>query len=717
MKKIELFNTGWTFRKKDEKQTVDLPHTWNALDGQGAAPTYYRGVCTYTKIIGKYPGKVYIEFNGVNSKCDVSINGHAVGTHMGGYSTFRFDITDFLSSPKNFIEVAVDNRSNKYIYPDSADFTFYGGIYRDVKIIYDVPDVHFCLDDCGSSGVYVTPKINGDVYVKSIISNYITGVQVLYEVLDKDGKVVASAGNKTRLHVNDPILWNGMENPYLYTLRASLSMNGEVIDTVEKKFGFREVKFDPDKGCFLNGKHIKLKGVSRHQDREGLGNALTIKEHEEDLKLIKEVGANSLRLAHYQQAEEFYSLCDEMGFLVWAEVPVISRFSANRQENALSQLEELIKQNMHHASIFCWGIENEITIQGESGNIVPSIQELNDLAHALDPSRPTTCAQVTMCGVESKLNQITDIMGYNHYYGWYMKTVDGIDEWLPKYKAANPNQPLCLSEYGAEAVLGYYSDDPAQGDYSEGYQAKFHEHYLNTINNTEWLWGSYVWNMFDFGSAMRNEGGVRGRNNKGLVTFDRKTKKDAFYVYKAFWSDEKFVHLEGSRYQYRTVGEKTFRVDSNYAKVTLKCGDYEKTITGSHVFVFEGVPIKEGENTVVVTAGKSKETVVFEGVAEYPREYSLPDGCTSMVRNWFLPKREEVDPTCFSVDDTIGDILANPDVQGMAKSMLGGLVSNKLLIAATKKIKLSTVLNLKVLGLNDEIKGMVGDFLQTVKKQ
>lgn len=371
---------------------------------------------------------------------------------------------------------------------------------------------------------------------------------------------------------------------------------------------------------------------------------------------------------------------------------------------------------MHHASIFCWGIENEITIQGEAKGLLPSINELNDLAHALDPSRLTTCAQLTMCPPENELNQITDIMGYNHYYGWYMKTVDGIDEWLPKYREANGKTPLCLSEYGAEAVLGYYSDSPFQGDYSEGYQAFFHEHYLNTICNTEWLWGSYVWNMFDFGSAVRNEGGVRGRNNKGLVTFDRKTKKDAFYVYKAFWSDEKFIHIEGDRYKYRTVGEHSVRVESNYAKVTLKCGEYEKTLSGKHVFTFENVPFVSGENTVTVTAGKCRETAVFEGVTEYPREYSLPDGCSSMVRNWFLPKKDGIDPDCFSVNDTVGDLLQNEEIKGMASSLLGSLVSNPLLIAATKKIKLSSLLNLKFIGINEEMKTMAGDFLQTIKK-
>lgn len=716
MKKQELFNSDWTFQKEGVKETVNLPHTYNAVDGQGGDRTYYMGKVTYTKVIGRYPGKVYIQFDGVNNRAKVLINGRLAGTHKGGYSAFRFEITDLLTSPKNFIEVEVDNSNHKEIYPDKADFTFYGGIYRDVKIIYGVPDVHFSLEDCATKGIYVTPKINGDVYVKALISGYKTGVGVLYEVLDKEGKVVASAGDKVKLHVDNPVLWNGMKNPYLYTLRATLTYEGKTVDRAEVRFGFREVKFDADEGCFLNGEYIKLKGVSRHQDREGLGNALTVKEHTEDLEIIKEMGANSLRLAHYQQAEEFYTLCDEMGFLVWAEVPVISSFSKKKQENALSQLEELIKQSMHHPSIFCWGIANEITIQGEDPKLMESLKELNDLAHALDNTRLTTCAQLTMCPAGSALNKITDILGYNHYYGWYMKTWNGIDEWLEEYKKENPRMPLCLSEYGAEAVIGYYNDDPFQGDYSEGYQAKFHEHYIRTINNTKWLWGSYVWNMFDFGSAIRNEGGVRGRNNKGLVTFDRQTRKDAFYVYKAFWSDDRFVHLEGARYKYRTIGQHTMRVSSSCKTVTLECGDYKKTLKGENIFVFEDVPVCEGENTVKVSSGNTKETYIFEGVNEYPREYSLPEGCSSMVRNWFLPKSDEVDPNCFSLEDSVADLLKNKDIQGMLQGYIGPLASNPVLPLITKKLKIGTVINSKLLGVDEGMKEVIINYLQTVKK-
>ena len=716
MKKILSLNEGWIFCKQGEKETVNLPHTWNGLDGQGAGDDgYFRGACTYTRILPKYEGKVYLEFLGANSLCTVKINGRVAGVHEGGYSTFRVDITKLLTSPKNFLEVTVDNSESKTAYPGFADFTFYGGLYRGVNLIYDIPETHFSLTDYGSKGVYVTPKMNGDVYVKAVVTGYHTGVKVRYDVIDAEGKIVATAGDKEKLHVDNPILWNGMENPYLYTLKATVLDNGAVMDEAKLRFGFRDIVFDSDKGCILNGKHIKLKGVSRHQDREEIGNALTIAEHVEDLELIKDMGANSIRLAHYQQAGDFYDLCDEMGFLVWAEIPVISRYNKKAQDNALQQLEELIKQNMHHASIFCWGVQNEITITSETETLVEGIKELNDYAKMLDPSRATTQAQVSMCKPESQLNGITDILAYNHYFGWYMKTCDGLDEWLEKFRSVNPGLKMGISEYGAEGVLGYFSDDPVQGDYSEGYQAMYHEHYVKTINAHDWIWGSYVWNMFDFGSAIRNEGGVKGRNNKGLVTFDRKNKKDAFYLYKAFWSDDKFVHLMGERYPLRKIGMQKFTVYSNCDKVTLKVGTKQKTVTAQGVFVFEDMEIKAGENKIVITAGDIKETLTITGVEEYPREYSLPDGAKSMVRNWFVERNDESNPDFYSLDDTIGDILKSEDIQGMVKGAAGKLLKSPLM-AVVKPFTLRQMLSLPIINLDDSMVEMVEDYLKTIKK-
>lgn len=716
MKKILSLNEGWIFCKEGVKETVNLPHTWNGLDGQGAGDDgYFRGACTYTKILPRYSGKVMLEFLGANSLCTVKVNGREAGKHEGGYSTFRVDITKLLTSPKNFLEVTVDNSESKTAYPGFADFTFYGGLYRGVNLIYDIPETHFSLTDFGSKGVYVTPKMNGDVYVKAVVSGYHTGVKVRYDVMDAEGKTVATAGDKEKLHVNDPILWNGMENPYLYTLKATVLDGGAVVDEAKLRFGFRDIVFDSDKGCILNGKQIKLKGVSRHQDREEIGNALTIDEHREDLELIKDMGANSIRLAHYQQAGDFYDLCDEMGFLVWAEIPVISRYNKKAQDNALQQLEELIKQNMHHASIFCWGVQNEITITSENATLIEGIRELNDYAKMLDPSRATTQAQFTMCKPTSELNGITDILAYNHYFGWYMQTCAGLDKWLDNFRSVNPGLKMGISEYGAEGVLGYFSDSPVQGDYSEGYQAMYHEHYIKAINERDWIWGSYVWNMFDFGSAIRNEGGVKGRNNKGLITFDRKTKKDAFYLYKAFWSDDKFVHLMGARYELRKIGMQKFTVYSNCDKVTLKVGSKQKTVTAQGVFVFEDMEIKAGENKIVITAGDIKETLTLTGVEEYPREYSLPDGAKSMVRNWFIERNDDSNPDFYSLDDTIGDILKSEDIQGMVKGAAGKLLKSPIM-AVVKPFTLRQLLSLPLVNLDDSMVEMVEDYLKTIKK-
>ncbi len=716
MKKILPLNSEWTFCKEGVKETVNLPHTWNGIDGQGGTDgSYYRGACTYTKILPKYEGKTYIELKGANAVCTVKVNGRVAGTHQGGYSTFRFEIGHLLTSPKNFLEIIVDNGENKKVYPSFADFTFYGGLYRDVNLITDIPETHFSLDDFGSKGIYVTPKLDGTVKVKAVISNYKKDIKVLYEVIDKEGNVVASAGDREKLKVESPILWNGLENPYLYTLRATLRKNGDVIDKTEVRFGFRDIKFDCAEGCYLNGEYIKLKGVSRHQDREVIGNALTIEEHREDLALIKDMGANSLRLAHYQQAEDFYDLCDEMGFLVWAEIPVISRYSKAAQDNALSQLEELIKQNMHHASIFCWGVQNEITITSENETLIEGIKELNAYAKLLDPSRPTTQAQVTMASNKSELNRITDILAYNHYFGWYMKTCDGLDRWLEKFHAENPDLKLGISEYGAEGVLGYFNDNPVQGDYSEGYQAIYHEHYIKSINANKWLWGSYVWNMFDFGSAIRNEGGVKGRNNKGLVTFDRKTKKDSFWLYKAFWSDDKFVHLVGDRYPLRKIGQQTFKVYSNCDKVQIKVNNKQKTVTAEGIFVFDDMEIKAGENKITVTAGDIKETYIITGVEEYPREYSLPDGAKSMVRNWFIDKDSTKKDDCYSLDDTIGDLLKSDDIMGMVGGVAGKLLKSPLMFAV-KPFTLRQLLDLPIVNINEEMIAMAEDYLGTIQK-
>lgn len=725
MRKTININRGWQFNKQGKTQTVDLPHTWNAVDGQEGAD-YYRGRCVYSKILPKLSGTTYLEVNAANSVAGVKLNGKEVGSHRGGYSMFRFDLTPYLTNGENKLEIAVDNSDFEDIYPSMADFTFYGGLYRDVNLITDLGEAYFSPLK-GRQGIFVTPSVkNGRacLTVEAYTLGETANLTVRHQLFDAKGECVGELLAETderiqMLEFFNPILWDGVKNPYLYTLSSSLIKEGKETDRVETKVGFRTIEFDSEKGCFLNGEPIKLKGVCRHQDRLHMGNALTKKEHEEDLELILEVGANSVRLAHYQQDEYFYNLCDEAGLLVWAEVPVISRFSQAKQENAKSQLTELIEQNYNHTSVYAWGIQNEITIGGKAKGMEEALKELNALAKSLDPSRPTVSAQVMMYATSGPLNKITDILGYNIYYGWYMKTAAEIGGWLDDFHKNNPQLKLCLSEYGAEGILRYQNEKGVQGDYSETYQAYFHEIYAREIEKRDWLWGSYVWNMFDFGAANRDEGGVKGRNNKGLVTIDRKTRKDSFYVYKAYWTDEPFVHIGGERYARRPVGKSTIVVYSNAPKVSLTVNGESFEKDCERVVRFEGIEIKEGENTLVASvSGADEHEIKIQGTQSPNPDYVLPKGAFSMVRNWFVEEGDGAD--YFSLDDRLGALLKNEEVKGLLNSeivqqAIGGKkgILNVFLTLA-RPFKLKSLL--KAIPLEQGMKDAAESFITTLKK-
>ena len=719
MRKITNINQGWDFTKDGITQKISLPHTWNGLDGQGAEETYYRGRCVYERVIPSFDGRVYLEINGANTVCEVFINGVYIGSHENGYSMFRFEITDFINSDMNVIRIIVDNSENEYLYPQMADFTFYGGIYRDVNIISDVDRSHFSLLDMSRSGIYITPKADGRVFVKSYVEGSSKGLTKEFIITDAQGNEVAKTSadadtEAVKLLIEEPVLWNGMKNPYLYTMTARLLRDGEVIDEVSERFGLREFYFDSEKGFFLNGEHLKLKGVSRHQDREDIGNALTAAEHKEDIEIIKEVGANSIRLAHYQHDEKFYKMCDEEGFLVWAEIPVISKFSKKKQDQAKFMLEELIRQNYNHPSIYCWSIENEISIAGAASGLISGISELNNIAHCLDSTRPTACAQVTFCPISSKLNEITDILGYNQYFGWYVQTVDGIDKWLDDFHEKKPNIKLCISEYGAEGITTLHSAQPVQGDYSEEYQAYYHEHYIKALTEREWLWGSYVWNMFDFGSAKRNEGGVRGRNNKGLVTIDRKIKKDSFYVYKAFWSDEKFVHIAGERFVDRPVGAQKIKVYSNCESVTLTVNGEKTELSGDKIFEFDAV-INQGENVITAVSGDCTHEIKVNGTDVPNPSYKLSEGGETFVRNWF-GAGDEIDPARLSLNDSLGEIIFNPEVQKLIKNHVG-ISLDMPVLKPLGKLPLKPISKIaSKLGAENYI-SLANQFLQTIEKE
>lgn len=657
MRKIININRNWTFIKQEESTAVDLPHTWNGSDGQDGGNDYYRGTCVYKKSILKADlpdGEVfYLQFDGVNSSAKVFFNGKEIAVHHGGYSTFRARLENIQN--ENEIKVEVDNAPNDFVYPQQADFTFYGGIYRDVSIIGAARE-HFDLDYNGAPGIMVTPKINGedaDIEMQAFADG-----EVKFEIL-ADGEVIktASASGKNPkacVTVEKVHLWNGTRDPYLYTLRASLLSGGKAVDEVSARFGVRSFEINPQKGFFLNGKEYPLRGVSRHQDRPEIGNALMPEHHKEDIDLICEMGANTIRLAHYQHAQAFYDLCDEKGLIVWAEIPYISRHMPNAAENTKTQMTELICQNYNHPSIITWGLSNEITMGGASDkSLINNHKMLNDLAHSLDKTRPTTLAAITMCGIDEEYVHIPDVLSYNHYFGWYGGNVSMYGPWFDAFHKKYPNKAIGLSEYGCEA-LNWHTSAPEQGDYTEEYQAHYHEEVIKQIMDRPYLWATHVWNMFDFAADARSEGGENGMNHKGLVTFDRKYKKDSFYAYKAWLSDEPFVHICSKRYIERVepVTKVTVYTNQNEVELFANGESVGRQTKGKYPFFCFEVK-NEGETRLTAKAGGCEDTAVIKKTDCFNEKYRMAE--EGAVINWF-----EIDtPTGYlSVNDTLGDIMA-----------------------------------------------------------
>lgn len=657
MRKIININRNWTFIKQEESTAVDLPHTWNGSDGQDGGNDYYRGTCVYKKSILKADlpdGEVfYLQFDGVNSSAKVFFNGKEIAVHHGGYSSFRARLENIQN--ENEIKVEVDNAPNEFVYPQQADFTFYGGIYRDVSIIGAARE-HFDLDYNGAPGIMVTPKINGedaDIEMQAFADG-----EVKFEIL-ADGEVIktASASGKNPkacVTVEKVHLWNGTRDPYLYTLRASLLSGGKAVDEVSARFGVRSFEINPQKGFFLNGKEYPLRGVSRHQDRPEIGNALMPEHHKEDIDLICEMGANTIRLAHYQHAQAFYDLCDEKGLIVWAEIPYISRHMPNAAENTKTQMTELICQNYNHPSIITWGLSNEITMGGASDkSLINNHKMLNDLAHSLDKTRPTTLAAITMCGIDEEYVHIPDVLSYNHYFGWYGGNVSMYGPWFDAFHKKYPNKAIGLSEYGCEA-LNWHTSAPEQGDYTEEYQAHYHEEVIKQIMDRPYLWATHVWNMFDFAADARSEGGENGMNHKGLVTFDRKYKKDSFYAYKAWLSDEPFVHICSKRYIERVepVTKVTVYTNQNEVELFANGESVGRQTKGKYPFFCFEVK-NEGETRLTAKAGGCEDTAVIKKTDCFNEKYRMAE--EGAVINWF-----EIDtPTGYlSVNDTLGDIMA-----------------------------------------------------------
>ena len=627
MRQVILFNNDWLFQMPGEEPVkLNLPHTWNGVDGQDGGDNYKRCKCTYTKIFKKPDFKVgervKLEFKGVNSEGEVLLNGKLLTVHAGGYSTFIVDITDHLLDD-NTLVVNVDNSKTEEVYPQTADFTFYGGIYRDVNLLI-LPKNHFEFLKDSSPALKVTTKVDGNDGIINVVAEVSGNLAPIILVLNKDNEVVAKGTINEDIKISNVHLWNGVKDPYLYTVKGILK-DKDIEDEVSTRIGFRTFKVDPKKGFFLNGKPYPLRGVCRHQDRPKIGNALTKKEHEEDIRLIKEVGANTIRLAHYQHDQYFYDLCDEYGFVVWAEIPYISRYMKAADKNAFNQMSELIHQNFNHPSIVCWGISNEITMFKVTNATRKHHKELNEFCHKEDPSRFTTIACFSVMTIFNRIAHITDVASYNLYWGWYVPItrVTGLicDMWHLFY----PHGPIGLSEYGAEAMPNLHSAHPRRGDNTEEYQAIYHEKMIDVINKRPYLWATHVWNMFDFAADARNQGGEPGMNHKGLVTFDRKTKKDSFYAYKAYWSDEPFIHLCSKRFINR-VGSKTLvKVYTNQKEVSLyQNGKLIATKSGDKIFKFK---IKmDPTNEIVVKSGDLEDKGTIIKVATKDPSYIVKKG-------------------------------------------------------------------------------------------
>ena len=701
---IISLNDNWTFFKdtatlaatkpQSPAQTsaqagekVTLPHTWNAIDGQDGGSDYFRGECTYTRPLPaltlKEDEEAYLCFYGVSQTAEVFISGELVTRHEGGYSRFYADVTRFFRMGGSMeLTVRVSNAVSDRVYPQAADFTFFGGIYRNVELLI-VNRSHFDLTAMGG-GVRITPKEHGGAWSVELVPYVVGGehAEISWRIFDGNSPAAdqtqapvasaqAPAFQTVNIAIPDPVLWQGVDDPHLYTLEADLlSPEGKILDTFSARFGLRTFSIDPERGFFLNGKSYPLRGVSRHQDRENMGYAITRREHEEDIALIRELGANSVRLAHYQHDDYFYSLCDEAGLIVWAEVPYITMELKEGHENILSQFRELITQNYNHTCIVCWGLSNEITLKGVTDGIIQTHAALKALKEELDPYRPSTMAHISMLSPDSPFVETADICAWNLYFGWYEGNVSQYKPWLDAFHAAHPRLPVGLSEYGADALVAYQSPKPAVGDYSESYQEYYHEKLLEQIEKMPYLWCTYVWNMFDFAADAREEAGDPGKNHKGLVTYDRKIKKDAFYVYKARWSREPFVHLAGSRYVYRHEATTSIRVYTNLFKVALYVD--QKLFAeqeGRYLFSFE-VPIS-GRHLIEARAEGCSDTIAIEHVEKPYEGYrcKVKQGAV----NWLDGCSEEG----FVVTDRVGDILAVPEGRAFIEQLLSYVIEKR----------------------------------------
>ena len=743
MRNVKLLTQARFAKQGEALVNVALPHTWNALDGQDGGGDYWRGLGTYEiDLPNPTKGmKQYIEIQGANHVATVYCNGRELGTHKGGFSTFRYDLTPAMKSENNVLVVTVTNGVSD-IYPQNADFTFYGGLYRDVNFI-EVNDAHYDLLLDGTSAVFVTPHISGKTRVDLFPVNA-DGCTLKVELKDAEGNTVGTATTAASEHAHVLIdvknihKWNGLADPYCYTATASILSGEEAVDEVTVTYGYRSFHVDPSNGFYLNGKNLPLHGVARHQDRLDKGWAISKADHEEDIALIKELGANTIRLAHYQHDQYFYDLCDKTGFVLWAEIPFISQFIPTREayNNTISQMTELVAQNYNHPAIMFWGISNEILIGDDREDLRQNLRDLHELVKSMDPSRKTTMAQVSMTPMDSEHNEITDVVSYNHYFGWYVGDVEDNGPWLDKFHEMYPDKCLGVSEYGAENILTWHTAEPDNHDYTEEYANHYHQEMLKTFAARPYLWATHQWNCFDFAADARNEGGVKGRNNKGLITYDRKIKKDAFYVYKAWWNPEPMVFVSGGRFVNRGPdAERNVIVYTNCDEVTLVVNgkDVAAKKAEDHMIVFENVVV-DGENVITAYAGDVKaNTITLNGVAEHDYSYDLPEG--NQGANWFDDPAAIAASAAFkypkgyySIKDKVGVLMGNPEtaailgetlakVMGGAGDLMGGAMEmGESMKEFMNMMRLSDMLKMLGAGFPAEAKLALNEALTKIKK-
>ena len=645
---------GWRFIRQDVPgaeaanfndaswEKVTLPHTWNAKDGETAG-SYYRGVGWYRLALNvpkEDAGKrLFIRFQAASTVADVFVNGQKVGEHLGGFSAFCFEITKFVKPGQpNELAVKVDNAKRDDLAPISGDFTIFGGLYRPVSLLIKNP---ICISplDHASPGVKILTNVTDqlakiDVTTKIDFSNSgpVRNLDVTTTIYDANGKMVVSdtsadifahrkgpaalggapmRGVHQSLQIANPHLWNGVNDPYLYKVVVTISENGKELDSVTQPLGLRYFRVDPKRGFFLNGKPYPLHGVSMHQDRLDKGWAISDADLRQDISLVREMGANAIRAAHYPHADYFYTLCDQAGILVWAEIPQVNDIQNNPQfiGNSRNMLLDLIRQEINHPSIFCWSLSNEIG-NGHTENAEPDLTDLNNLAHKEDPTRLTTQAANMnnwwhVPGMPD-INKIPDIIGWNSYPGWYFGKASDMGKILDQHQNIGKQHGIAVSEYGAGASIYQHEENPPHPKttgrwHPEEYQVLVHEEDWKAIRSRPWIWGAFVWNMFDFGVAGRHEGDTLGHNDKGLVTYDRKTKKDAFFFYKAQWSKQPFVYITSRRFTVRNTATVPVKIYSNDRQIELSVNGVSQGVHSGddeHIFRWENVPLKQGKNVI-----------------------------------------------------------------------------------------------------------------------